>query len=192
MADELTVLDGNTFFVSDRAGDVEAAETPNGFFHADMRHLSTWRLLINGRPLYLLTSRTVEYYSAAIFGPLATASVGENPPISVRRDRFVAVGLHEDLTIQNHSDQPQKVTIDVEYGSDFADLFEVKDHAPRRGEIRAEVGVDDVRLIFHRDDFHRQTIVTLGAPFTVGPARAHAELILDPRGAWHTCIAVAP
>ena len=192
MADELTVLDGNTFFVSDRAGDVEAGETPNGFFHADMRHLSTWRLLINGRPLYVLTSRTVDYYSAAIFGTLATASVGENPPISVRRDRFVAVGLHEDLTIQNHSDQPQKVTIDVEYGSDFADLFEVKDHAPRRGEIRAEVSTDHLRLIYTRDDFRRETIISFGEPFAVEPERAHTEVTLEPRGEWRTCIDIAP
>src|SRR5260370_10719658 len=138
MGGTLTVLDGNTFFVSDAAGDVEAGPDPNGFFHADMRHLSTWRLLINGQPLYVLTSRTVDYYSAAIFATLATASVGENPPISVRRDRFVAVGVHEDLTSQNHSDQPQSVTIDVEYGSDFADLFEVKDHAHRRRQSLAE------------------------------------------------------
>ena len=90
MAGDLTMLDGNTFFVSDPAGDVEPAPDPNGFFHADMRHLSTWRLLINGEPLYVLTSRTVDYYSAAIFATLATAGVGENPPVSVRRDRFVA------------------------------------------------------------------------------------------------------
>src|SRR5207302_7686808 len=87
MAGDLTVLDGNTFFVSDPAGDVEPGPDPNGFFHADMRHLSSWRLLINGQSLYVLTSRAVDYYSAAIFGTLATAGVGENPPISIRRGR---------------------------------------------------------------------------------------------------------
>ena len=192
MAGDLTVLDGNTFFVSDPAGDVEPGPDPNGFFHADMRHLSSWRLLINGQPLYVLTSRAVDYYSAAIFGTLATAGVGENPPISIRRDRFVAVGVHEDLTIQNHSDQPQSLTIDVEYGSDFADLFEVKDHAPRRGQIRAEVSTDHLRLIYKRDDFGRETIITFGEPFAVEPERAHAELTLEPRGEWRACIDIAP
>src|SRR5438309_7703558 len=192
MAGDLTVLDGNTFFVSDSAGDVEPGPDPNGFFHADMRHLSSWRLLINGQPLYVLTSRAVDYYSAAIFGTLATAGVGENPPISIRRDRFVAVGVHEDLTIQNHSDQPQSLTIDVEYGSDFADLFEVKDHAPRRGQIRAEVSTDHLRLIYKRDDFRRETIITFGEPFAVEPERAHAELTLEPRGEWRACIDIAP
>src|SRR2546425_4654330 len=140
MADELTVLDGNTFFVSDRAGDVEAGETANGVFHADMRHLSNWQLLVDGRPVHVLTSRTVDYYSASVFGTLASVSVGENPPISVRRDRFVAGGVHEDVTVQNHSDRPQTVVIEVEYGADFADLFEVKDRKPKPGQGRKELG----------------------------------------------------
>ena len=42
MANDLTILDGNTFFVSDPAGDVQPSQVPNGFFHGDMRHLSTW------------------------------------------------------------------------------------------------------------------------------------------------------
>ncbi|TMD24192.1 MAG: hypothetical protein E6J07_01310, partial [Chloroflexi bacterium] len=63
MAGNLTVLDGNTFFVSDAAGDVEPGQGANGFFHADMRQLSTWRLRVNGQPVHVLTSRTVDYYS---------------------------------------------------------------------------------------------------------------------------------
>src|ERR1700737_5561936 len=98
MAGDLTILDGNTFFVSDAAGDVEPGELPNGFFHADMRHLSKWRLLVNGRPTHALTSRTADYYSDAIFATLASVSVGENPPVSIRRAPFIARGVHEDLT----------------------------------------------------------------------------------------------
>ncbi|MGH2578598.1 MAG: glycogen debranching N-terminal domain-containing protein, partial [Actinomycetota bacterium] len=45
MADSLVVLDGSTFFVSAPSGDVDGAEA-EGFFHADVRHLSTWRLLL--------------------------------------------------------------------------------------------------------------------------------------------------
>jgi glycogen debranching enzyme len=192
MAGDLTVLDGNTFFVSDAAGDVEPGEDANGFFHADMRQLSTWRLLVNGRPVHVLTSRTVDYYSASIFATLASASVGENPPISIRRDRFVARGLHEDLTVHNHSDRPQTVTIEVEYGTDFADLFEVKDHIPKRGQLRTELGPSQVRLIYTRDQYRRDTVIEFSENFSVGPARAHFELHLEPRGLWQTCIEVFP
>ncbi len=188
----LTVLDGNTFFVSDAAGDVEPGEDANGFFHADMRQLSTWRLLVNGRPLHVLTSRTVDYYSASIFATLASVGVGENPPISIRRDRFVARGVHEDLIVQNHSDRAQTLTIEVEYGSDFADLFEVKDHIPKRGRQRTELGPSRVTLIYTRDQYRRDTVIEFSEIFSVGPERAQFELHLEPRGSWHTCIDVFP
>ncbi|TME82692.1 MAG: amylo-alpha-1,6-glucosidase [Chloroflexi bacterium] len=181
MAGNLTVLDGNTFFVSDAAGDVEPGNDANGFFHADMRQLSTWRLLVNGQPVHVLTSRTVDYYSASVFATLASVSVGENPSISIRRDRFVARGVHEDLTIQNHSDRPQTVTIEIEYGSDFADLFEVKDRTPKRGQLRTDLGASLVTLSYTRDTFRRDTV-----------ERAHVELHLEPRGSWRTCIDVVP
>ena len=40
MSDPLVVLDGSTFFVSAPSGDVAGVEA-EGFFHADVRHLST-------------------------------------------------------------------------------------------------------------------------------------------------------
>jgi len=192
MAGNLTVLDGNTFFVSDAAGDVEPGQGANGFFHADMRQLSTWRLLVNGQPLHVLTSRTVDYYSASVFATLASVSVGENPPISIRRDRFVARGVHEDLIVQNHSDQPQTVTIDVEYGSDFADLFEVKDRVPKRGQLRTDLGPGRVTLTYTRGAYRRDTVIEFSETFSVGLEGARFELHLEPRGSWRTCIDVAP
>jgi glycogen debranching enzyme len=190
MAGGLTVLDGNTFFVSDAAGDVEPGEDANGFFHADMRQLSTWRLLVNGRPLHVLTSRTVDYYSAAIFATLDSVGIGENPPISIRRDRFIARGVHEDVIIQNHSDRPQTVTVEIEYGADFADLFEVKDRIHKQGQQRTEVSGSRVTMIYTHEQYRRDTVIELSEKFAVGPDRAHVELHLDPRGSWRTCIDV--
>jgi glycogen debranching enzyme len=192
MPDTLTVLDGNTFFVSDPSGDVGAGLDANGFFHADMRHLSIWRLLVNGQPIHVLTSRTVDYYSAAIFATLASVSVGENPPISIRRDRFIARGVHEDLTIQNHSDRRQKVTVEVEYGSDFADLFEVKDRKPKVGDLHIEVDGTLAKLTYARDRYHRGTVIGFSEHFSVGNDRARIDLELEPRGFWQTCIDIEP
>src|SRR5260370_7386569 len=93
----LTVLDGNTFFVSDAAGDVEPGDDANGFFHADMRQLSTWRLLVNGRPVRVLTSRTIDYYSPSIFTTLATVGVAENPPIPTPPPPSLPPRPHPDL-----------------------------------------------------------------------------------------------
>jgi glycogen debranching enzyme len=192
VAGNLTVLDGNTFFISDDAGDVEPGEDANGFFHADMRQLSTWRLLVNGQPVHVLTSRTVDYYSASIFATLASVSIGENPPISIRRDRFIARGVHEDVIVQNHSDRPQTATIEVEYGTDFADLFEVKDHISKQGQQRTELGRSRVTIIYTHDQYRRDTVIEFSETFEVGPDRAHVEVHLDPRGSWRTCIDVFP
>jgi len=157
-----------------------------------MRHLSTWRVLVNGQPMHVLTSRTVDYYSAAVFGTLASVSVGENPPISIRRDRFVAGGVHEDLTVHNHSDRPQTISIEVQYGADFADLFEVKDHKPKRGRLRTELGPSRATMIYTRDAFRRDTVVGFSQEFQVSETSARIDLQLEPRGSWLTCIDVVP
>lgn len=57
--ESLVILDGSTFFVSDARGDTAGTEA-EGFFHADVRHLSTWQLLVDGAPIRVLTSRTLE------------------------------------------------------------------------------------------------------------------------------------
>lgn len=157
-----------------------------------MRHLSTWRLLINGRPTHVLTSRTVDYYSAAIFSTLANVGVGENPPISIRRDRFIARGVHEDITIQNHSDEPKRIVVEMEYSSDFSDLFEVKDHLSKRGTLKSEIGATRVRLNYERDSYQRETVIEFSQAFRVTAERASIELELGPRETWSTCVDVVP
>src|SRR5207253_4308374 len=121
---------------------------------------------------------------------LASVSVGENPPISIRRDRFIAGGVHEDLTVQNHSDHPLTVAIEVQYGADFADLFEVKDHKPKRGQLRTELGNHTATMMYSRDAFRRDTVVGFIDEFQVGERSARIELHLSARGTWQTCIDV--
>ncbi len=188
---ELVVLDGNTFFVSDLNGDVEPGDEANGFFHADMRHLSTWRLRIDGQPFRVLTSRAIDYYSARIFGTLAQARVGENPPISIRRERFIADGVHEELCLENHSEQVRQLTIELTFASDFADLFEVKERMRKRGRLHAEVQRDRVSMQYRRDGFMRATVIEFGTKASLTSRRARFDVRLDPRGTWRTCVDVA-
>jgi hypothetical protein len=83
----LLLLDGCTFFLSQETGDVRSRE-PEGFFYADVRHLSQWRLLIDGDPLKVLTSRAVDYFS----GRVVAAPKGKDPALTVERNRFVTDG----------------------------------------------------------------------------------------------------
>jgi len=191
MTEALVVLDGSTFFVSHPSGDVVPGDDAKGYFYADMRHLSTWQLLANGEPLRMLSSCTVDYYSATIHATLARARVGKNPTVTVRRDRFVSDGIHEDLIVSNNSPQPILLELELRFGADFMDIFEVKDPRPKRGTTSAEVGADRVTLNYRRDGFSRGTIVKFGAAGELSAERARFDIELAARDSWRCCVEVS-
>jgi glycogen debranching enzyme len=190
MPDQLVVLDGSTFFVSAPSGDVAGVEA-EGFFHADVRHLSTWRLLLDGAPMRVLTSRNIRYYSAVVFGTLGTARVGENPAVSIQRERIVADGVHEDLVIENNSEVERAIGVELRYGSDFSDIFEIKDRTPKKGRTWAEPGANEVGLWYERDGFRRGTRIRFSEPCDVREDSARFEVTLGPRTTWSTHIDVS-
>jgi glycogen debranching enzyme len=187
--DQLVVLDGSTFFVSQRDGDCPPSQE-TGFFHQDVRHLSAWRLLVDGQPIRLLTSRNDAYYSARVFGTLASAAVGRNPPVSVRRHRVVAGGLHEDLVVDNHGPEPCSLTLELEVAADFADLFEVKDGQPKRGRHQRAPGQQRLALSYQHAGFRRATTVTADQPCQVSHDGLRFELELAPHQRWRACVEV--
>jgi glycogen debranching enzyme len=188
--DQLVVLDGSTFMVCRRDGDCPTSQE-TGFFHQDVRHLSRWELQVDGRPIRLLTSRNDTYYSARVFGTLASAGVGRNPPVSIRRDRVVAGGLHEDVRVDNHSPTRRTLVVELLLDADFADLFEVKNGRPKRGRCRAEAGQRQLSLTYERDDYRRATIITVDQPCRVDHDRLRFEVELAPHERWQVCIDVA-
>lgn len=190
MAERLVALDGSTFFVSDERGDVEPVEAM-GFFHDDVRHLSTWRLHLNGAPIRLLSAQNRDYYSASVFGTLAEAWVGVNPPVVVRRDRFVGAGVHEDVTLENHSNEAQRVTVEFAFATDFADIFEVKDRRPKQGRSWVERSERQVTLWYERDGFRRGTRLTFAQVGQLAEDRARFDVRLAPRGRVCLCVDIA-
>ncbi len=190
MADSLVVLDGSSFLVLEPGGDVEPGPDANGYFFADMRHLAVWRLVVDGERPKLLSSRAVDYYSASIHCTLARARVGKNPTVSIRRDRFISDGVHEDLTVENHSPEPVNVQLELRFGTDFADLFEVKEPRPKRGTQTVKVGVGRVTLSYQRDGFSRATVLTFGGECTLTEETARFEVVLQPRSRRQTCVEI--
>jgi len=185
----LTVLDGSTFFVSDPSGDVEA-EHADGFFHVDMRHLSTWRLLVDGESPRTLSSETVDYYSARVIGGVSRD--GEDATTVVRRERFVSGGVHEDVMLENLSDGPQRVELVLEFASDFGDILECHERPKKRGRITRHAGEREVTLRYKRDDFVRETVLRFSEDCAVEADRATFVLELAGRELWKTCVDVVP
>src|ERR671911_1617968 len=100
------ILDGNTFVVSDRRGDIEASLTdPTGLFSFDTRFLSRWVLTVNDQRLNPLSVDDLEYFSTRFFLVPGTGTVYIDAKLSVIRRRAVSNGFHEQLTILNHADK---------------------------------------------------------------------------------------
>ena len=88
----LTILEGSTFCVSDERGDI--VEPTMGFFAHDTRFLSRWALTINGARPLILSSRKVEYYSAAFFLRNPVVDGLQQDEISIARERFICDAMH--------------------------------------------------------------------------------------------------
>jgi glycogen debranching enzyme len=187
----LTILDGSTFFVSDVTGDVEAVRA-EGFFHADMRHLSRWLLRIEGEQPQTLLSRTVDYYSARIAGSACVNADTDTPTVSVRRERFVSGGVHEDLIVENLTEDARELELVLEFASDFGDIFECRTRPRKQGKTTSEVGERDVALRYERGDFSRTTVIRFSQPCVLDGDRARFAVQLGPRGTWKTCVDVVP
>ena len=128
----IAILEGRTFMFSDSHGDVPPRSI-GGFVHDDTRFLSQWELTVNGRPLTLLKSGTVDHYSAAFF--LANPDMPNLPSnrLAVRRLRFVGGGLLEQIQFANSTAEPVEFELRLACGADFADLFEIRDVVRDRG-----------------------------------------------------------
>ena len=138
MSDGLVkILDGNTFVVSDERGDIEASPTdPTGLFSYDTRFLSKWVLTINGERMHALSVDDLQYFETRFFLVPGTGTVYIDAKLSVIRRRAVGRGFHEELTILNHAGEPVDLSVRLDAGCDFADLFEVKDALEKKGGIQ--------------------------------------------------------
>ena len=124
MADALLLLEGSRFWLCDGRGD--AVGGTQGLFDSDVRHLSAWRLRLNGEPLHLLSSQNLTLSTARIFGTISGAYVEHNPSITVMREQRVEDALKEKIVLENHSASTRQIKLTLEFEADFKDIFEMK------------------------------------------------------------------
>jgi len=188
MSDDLVkILDGNTFVVSDPRGDIEASMTdPTGLFSFDTRFLSRWVLTIDGERLNALSTDDLQYFETRFFLVPGTGTVYIDAKLSVIRQRAVGDGFHEELTILNHDDKAVDLTVRVDAGSDFADLFEVKDALQKKGAYYCRV--EDGRLVlgYERETFARETWISATTPCKVEESGLTFKAHVEAHGEWTT------
>ena len=185
------ILDGNTFVVSDSRGDIEASLTdPTGLFSFDTRFLSRWVLTVNGERLNPLSVDDLQYFETRFFLVPGTGTVYIDAKLSVIRLRAVATGFHEELTILNHADKAVSLTVRIDAGCDFADLFEVKDALRKKGRYSAEVKPRSLVLGYERGPFKRATSISTTTPARFDEGGLTFKVRIAAHGEWTTGIHV--
>jgi glycogen debranching enzyme len=189
MRDKLVVVDGSTFFTSEHNGDTEG-DGCDGFFFRDTRHLSAWQLFVDDSPISALTSDNVDYYSARIVGVLDATGDGETPQLTVQRDRIVADGIHEDVSVENHGTVTREVTVELRYRADFADMFEIRASSVEKRKVTIDVEDRAVTMSYEHEGFRRGTCLKFTESGRVGREAARFTFTLQPHARWGICIDV--
>jgi glycogen debranching enzyme len=185
------ILEGNTFVVSDDRGDIEASlADPTGLFSFDTRFLSRWVLTVNGERLNALSTDDLQYFETRFFLVPGTGTVYVDAKLSVIRQREVADGFHEELRVLNHASDPVELTIRIEAGSDFADLFEVKDAIKKKGRYNTVVEGGSLVLGYQRETYARETRISSTEPAAIDEKGLTFTVTVPSHGEWRTDLEV--
>jgi len=173
-----------------------------GFFARDTRFVSGYALWVNGRPPVLLNSSPIQFFSSRYEFTndelLDTWGTIPAHSLAIRLDRTVDEGVHEDLDIVNYGLRAVDLTIEVEFDSDFADIFDVKSHAlVRRGSINTRWfrSRQELRTTYVNRDFRRELVIAVelaDAPPQFANGRLAFVASIPPKDVWHTCLKWLP
>ena len=158
-----------------------------------MRHLSKWKLTVEGLSLSVLSADANEYYFAQHFCIPPTGTIYKNPTISIVRRRSVAEGFVEELTVLNHGTEAEELELRLEVGCDFADLFEVKDALAKKGEFYQKIRDRRLILGYRRESFVRETMIGSTTRATEETVNSLVfRITLQPKSSWTTKFYVTP
>src|SRR5260370_11423386 len=187
----LSILEGNTFVVSDLAGNIEATPVDtHGLFAWDTRFLSRWILTIDDQPLQTLSRDDLDYFSAQFFLVPGTGTVYVDADLSMMRKRSAGNGFREKLLVRNEKSEPRDLELRLEAAADFADLFEVKDALSKKGETYQRVEGGRLGLGYRRETFVRWTWGTSSSPCALDPNAVTFRIHLEPPAHWQPTIAL--
>lgn len=193
LKDEVSVVDGATFVVSDSVGDI-LPDNGHGFFRSDTRFLSGFVLTLGGTRPRPLSSGLTAHHAAKFYSTNAALEGSPAGTLAVVRERRVNDRLAETISVTNHGSADVALEIALDCRADFADIFEIHSRSadPRPPRVRA--GRRDFALRFDfRDAGMRWTsLVRCSQPPKVDGTVLRYEVHLAPRAAWRLQVDVEP
>src|SRR5229473_3547261 len=192
----LTINRGTIFMVTDERGEIDFG-SEQGVFGGDTRLVSDYKLYVNGISWTLLTSATIEYDAMRIelTNPALTTDIGDlkAQQVGLTIKRRVVQGIHEDLDVVSYADCPVHFQLEIALRSDFADIFEVRQHQfVRRGNTHTEwhENSGELRTTYTNGDFHRGVafqLVNADSRPQFANGRVVFDIALQPGQSWHSC-----
>lgn len=155
--EKLVVKEGELFLYSDIEGNVPREDTSGlGLYFQDTRFLNTFNMTLFGSSPVLLSSTAdrgfmsqIELTNADFM--TADGTVVPQETINIRRIRVVNGRLYELLRIKNYNHFPVDVSLEFDFDSDFADMFEVR--GTKRTKygtwLAPKVSADSILLAYH-------------------------------------------
>jgi glycogen debranching enzyme len=138
----------------------------HGLWLGDTRFLSEYYMLVNGKRTEPVS---LDSHPGGVTWHL---SVG---PFKIQRERYLASGLHERITITNESDALAAADLEFVFGADFAAMLEVRGLVPLPPRPPATLGTSSRGLLIKDGDGSRRLTEILIQP----EGRKH-RLELDP------------
>jgi glycogen debranching enzyme len=184
--DRIQVLNHcDTFAILNRWGNIDPnGKKVQGLYNCDTRFINHLNLLLDNRPLDLLSSSITEEndtLSTDLCNPVLMLPDHSTIPaasIHVRRSQFVKDNVfHEKLEIENFLDHAINVTLSLEFKGDFADIFEVRGlQRERKGTLMSIRKTDNKRMEIPYtglDQTHRKAIIHFSESFSDQPENHH-------------------
>jgi glycogen debranching enzyme len=168
----LAVKEGDVFLYSDREGNLDHGGMYGlGLYARDTRFLSHFRMTVGGRDPVLLSSSAERGYMGHV--DLTNPDLYEGDRVAVpqqtlniRRIRVIDGRLFERVRVKNYNPFPVAVDVGFTFGSDFADIFEVRGMlTPEHPRIEPPLLEADrvVLAMVGRDGVRRETRISFGS-----------------------------
>jgi glycogen debranching enzyme len=183
----VTLVEGSAFLICSSAGEV-SPEWAEGLFFRDTRFLSSLSVRINSEAPETLARSVPDPYSATFVARARPRAGNADSDLMIERRCYVGRGMREDLVVRNFGEEPAYCALEITYGADFADLFEVK-------EGRAALSGGDQghheggSIIFeHKNGSHiRRLRVSFSEPASLDGSTARWEVIIASKDSWSLC-----
>ena len=192
---------GETFAIFDRFGDIQPGGD-GGIYHEGTRFLSRLNFTFDGlRPLFLSSGIKEDnaFLTVDLTNPditLKDTIVVPKGSLHVFRSKFLYNGIcYERFGIRNYGLYPVDVPFSVYFGSDFADLFEVRGVKRRKKGKRLKPLVQKRKVVFPyrgADGIFRKTVIRFSwKPDSILDSRADFHVRLQPKEETSFLITVA-